>query len=253
MLRRGPLKALTIVTVTCGLTSCGLVVGAAPLNLVGTESEESQSIESGGEQGQRESSVSGHAKEVNSELPVPRPAGHQGIWFETEPSDKWERYVWKSQKYVGDPIVLPPLREREVPDNYVGKPDICSDEVRERMKDIGFEGERRLKDGKLYKCTFERPFEPSFSESSRTQSMLLFPETLDYLPAADYESRYVGGKQGIVSASEEIKVLNCGGRRDLDGSATVIVESAFKHQEDRNEHCRIVELFNQITLNVGVK
>ena len=40
-----------------------------------------------------------------------QPAGHVGIWFETEPSDPLDRLVWKSQQFVGQPLELEPLGE----------------------------------------------------------------------------------------------------------------------------------------------
>lgn len=89
-----------------------------------------------------------------------KPDGYVGLWFETEPTDPWEHYVWLSQKYVGDPVHLGELGPGEAHDNFVGEPDICSDEVIARMKEIGFEGGPGIDEPRLRSCDFEYRTEP---------------------------------------------------------------------------------------------
>ena len=83
-----------------------------------------------------------------------QPEGHEGLWFETEPADPWERYVWLSQKYVGDPVVLGQLEEGDAAAPFVGEPDICSDSVVERMGELGFEEEPGMNEEQIYTCDF---------------------------------------------------------------------------------------------------
>ncbi|WP_312589369.1 hypothetical protein [Corynebacterium dentalis] len=83
-----------------------------------------------------------------------QPEGHEGLWFETEPADPWERYVWLSQKYVGDPVVLGQLEEGDAAAPFVGEPDICSDSVVERMGELGFEEEPGMNEEQIYSCDF---------------------------------------------------------------------------------------------------
>lgn len=67
-----------------------------------------------------------------------QPQGHEGIWFETEPDDPWGKYVWRSQKFVGDPLELPVLGESaEFGAGLKGLPDYCAPEVERRLESIG--------------------------------------------------------------------------------------------------------------------
>ncbi|MGP5659460.1 hypothetical protein [Corynebacterium falsenii] len=69
-----------------------------------------------------------------------QPQGHEGIWFETEPDDPWGKYVWRSQKFVGDPLELPVLGESEMSGTkFEGLSDYCNSEVKQRLESIGFE------------------------------------------------------------------------------------------------------------------
>ena len=83
-----------------------------------------------------------------------QPKGHEGLWFETEPADPWERYVWLSQKYVGDPVVLGQLEEGEAAPPFVGEPDICSDSVVERMGELGFSRMDGVDSSSIKTCRF---------------------------------------------------------------------------------------------------
>ena len=69
-----------------------------------------------------------------------QPQGHEGIWFETEPDDPWGKYVWRSQKFVGDPLELPVLGESaELGAGLKGLPDYCAPEVERRLASIDLE------------------------------------------------------------------------------------------------------------------
>lgn len=85
---------------------------------------------------------------------VLKPEGHKGMWFETEPEDPWEHYVWKSQRFVGDPIDLPKLKAKRPNDPLAGLPDVCDEKVIERMREVGFEYENLDSKGPVRSCYF---------------------------------------------------------------------------------------------------
>lgn len=68
-----------------------------------------------------------------------QPAGHLGIWFETEPRDPLDRLVWKSQQFVGQPLELEPLGDAAWSPAGAYLPDVCDSVVVERMRQIGLE------------------------------------------------------------------------------------------------------------------
>lgn len=123
-----------------------------------------------------------------------KPEGYEGLWFENEPTDPWERYVWLSQKYVGDPVQLGELGPGDAHENFVGEPDICSDEVIERMREIGFENKSGIGEPGLRSCDFEYKTEPnqlfpahfSINQPVDTgENNLGVPVPRDYGPGAD--------------------------------------------------------------------
>lgn len=66
-----------------------------------------------------------------------QPAGHVGIWFETEPSDPLDRLVWKSQQFVGQPLELEPLGDAAWSSAGAELPDLCDSEVFARVETLG--------------------------------------------------------------------------------------------------------------------
>ncbi|AHW63941.1 Putative secreted protein [Corynebacterium glyciniphilum AJ 3170] len=67
-----------------------------------------------------------------------QPAGHTGIWFETEPDDPLEKLVYESQRFVGQPVALEPIGERALLPQWEDMPDPCHPEVIRRMEELGF-------------------------------------------------------------------------------------------------------------------
>ncbi|MGP9723300.1 hypothetical protein ACT3SZ_04705 [Corynebacterium sp. AOP40-9SA-29] len=65
-----------------------------------------------------------------------QPAGHTGLWFETEPTDPLEKLVYDSQRFVGQPVVLEPLGERAGLPEWEDLPDPCHPEVIMRMGEL---------------------------------------------------------------------------------------------------------------------
>ncbi|MGP5929075.1 hypothetical protein [Corynebacterium glyciniphilum] len=72
-----------------------------------------------------------------------QPAGHTGIWFETEPDDPLEKLVYESQRFVGQPVALEPIGERALLPQWEDMPDPCHPEVIRRMEELGFEALER--------------------------------------------------------------------------------------------------------------
>ena len=66
-----------------------------------------------------------------------QPAGHLGIWFETEPRDPLDRLVWKSQEFVGQPLELEPLGDTARTPESADLPNVCAPEVFERLEVLG--------------------------------------------------------------------------------------------------------------------
>lgn len=66
-----------------------------------------------------------------------QPEGHEGIWFETAPSDPLARLVYESQRFVGDPVELELLGDRALMPEWADMPYPCSEGVMQRMGDIG--------------------------------------------------------------------------------------------------------------------
>ena len=67
-----------------------------------------------------------------------QPAGHNGIWFETAPGDPLGKLVYESQRFVGDPVELELLGDRALMPEWADMPDLCTGEILERLKALGF-------------------------------------------------------------------------------------------------------------------
>ena len=68
-----------------------------------------------------------------------RPAGHEGLWFDSEPKDPWDKYVWKSQRFIGKGGDIPKLGPGTADKTFWGLPDLCSKQMQKKMKAVGFE------------------------------------------------------------------------------------------------------------------
>ena len=128
------------------LTACGSEGDEPTLTGAFAETEEQPTGD-----GPVDNSGSGEAEGDGRML---KPEGHKGMWFETEPTDPWEHYVWASQKFVGDPIELPKLEGKGPDDPLAGLPDVCNEKVIERMEEVGFEHEHTNSEGLVRTCYF---------------------------------------------------------------------------------------------------
>ena len=90
------------------------------------------------------------------DLSWPRPEGFDGIWFEKEPYGRREHVVWESQRFVGEPVDIPKLKQGQVKGEFVGLPDICGPVVRERMAELGYTDDEGLDSNYDYRygCTY---------------------------------------------------------------------------------------------------
>lgn len=87
---------------------------------------------------------------------VLKPEGHKGVWFETEPENPWEHYVWESQKFVGDPLELPKLKGGGVKNRFAGLPNVCDRKVVDRLDELGFDVLQPVKNPFIYSCIFSQ-------------------------------------------------------------------------------------------------
>lgn len=75
--------------------------------------------------------------EVTEDGRMLQPEGHEGIWFETAPSDPLGKLVYESQRFVGDPVELDPIGERALLPQWEGMPDLCTGQVPDRLEELG--------------------------------------------------------------------------------------------------------------------
>lgn len=68
---------------------------------------------------------------------IPRPPGHEGLWFGTEPKLPLDHLVWASQRYVGDPVVVPAVGDRAKGPEAKDLPDVCDPRVVDRLVELG--------------------------------------------------------------------------------------------------------------------
>jgi hypothetical protein len=70
---------------------------------------------------------------------VPQPPGHVGLWFGEEPQswDRLNHLVWASQRYVGDPVELPKVGDRAMGPEARDLPDVCDQQVMDRLEALG--------------------------------------------------------------------------------------------------------------------
>lgn len=70
---------------------------------------------------------------------VNRPEGHQGPWYDSEPKDPWEHFVWRSQSYVGNRISLGLLTSSDTEPEFVGEPNYCDKAAIDRLAELQLE------------------------------------------------------------------------------------------------------------------
>lgn len=130
--------------------SGGLIAGCGA-------SDSHKSVEPVGEVAAAEGGTKVAAPVVTEDGRMLKPEGYEGIWFESEPTDPWERLVWLSQKHIGDPVLLGQLGPGDAAEAFVGQPDICSEDLVARMEAMGLENVKGINAEGLYSCDFQFP------------------------------------------------------------------------------------------------
>lgn len=88
-------------------------------------------------------------------------AGRQEMWFETEPDDPWEKYVWRSQRFVNDPIEIPVFTAEDgVSEFFTGKRNYCTKRLKERLVEVGFLSTEEESGELVRACTFSEADPP---------------------------------------------------------------------------------------------
>lgn len=193
------------------------------------------------------------APEIAEDGRMLQPRGHEGLWFETEPADPWERYVWLSQKYVGDPVHLGQLAEGEVPEGFVGEPDICSEEVIARMGEIGLKKIQTDSEFGSYTCQFEaHPIEQ--------ESFSAYVDLDMFHPEPGWSSKPTqlnfGPDSGRIvrEFSQDLDDYGCAGIGRVEGSRTTVLTYSDMgyRSEGFEDACRRAYLTFWILKNVGI-
>jgi hypothetical protein len=70
---------------------------------------------------------------------IPRPPGHEGLWYGTEPRLPLDHLVWASQRYIGDPVAVPTVGDRAKGPEARDLPDVCDSQVVGRLVDLGLQ------------------------------------------------------------------------------------------------------------------
>ncbi|WP_287863300.1 hypothetical protein [Corynebacterium sp.] len=182
---------------------------------------------------------------------VLKPEGHKGMWFETEPEDPWEHYVWKSQRFVGDPIDLPKLKAKRPNDPLAGLPDVCDEKVIERMREVGFEFLESDNDGLYYGCHFEEKDPINGSFQPELFSILFDPGR----PLEKYEktTTYQSTRPDVslVGLYEKSDDNECGVGKDVDGVGLYSMNGVLNKNKPTVEVCFLSEVFFQVFDNIA--
>ncbi len=182
-----------------------------------------------------------------------RPAGHEGLWFDSEPTDPWDRYVWKSQKYIGKGGDIPKLGPGTADKAFWGLPDLCSRQMQLRMKDVGFEFRERVSfpdeagcwslfDGSANALVGGGVAKFSYGE----------PETADELPGQEGDRQLPDGwkllKSGHSGGARCVVVGEVGFTNGLHARFQSLVDGSLE-QLDTEEECSRSIKFASIVIN----
>lgn len=181
---------------------------------------------------------------------VLKPEGHKGMWFETEPTDPWEHYVWASQKFVGDPIELPKLEGKGNKQSFHGLPDICDSRVSARLKEIGFDQEISIDSPLSYTCNFFElePVKGSFSEALFQVSLDSYGQSNDYRKEVHYDPQ----RDDVVPVGDgEGNSSECAISKNVNNSRLAIETLSGVSGSSTQETCLYSEYFFQIYDNIA--
>ncbi|HIW95053.1 MAG TPA: hypothetical protein H9867_00980 [Candidatus Corynebacterium gallistercoris] len=86
----------------------------------------------------------------------PGDGGKSEVWYDTEPTDPWEKYVWRSQQFVDDPIEVPAYEAgAKGAQFFQGRRNYCSPEVKRRLDLVGFHATDEEFLELVHVCTFQ--------------------------------------------------------------------------------------------------
>ena len=182
---------------------------------------------------------------------VLKPEGHKGVWFETEPENPWEHYVWESQKFVGDPLELPKLKGQRPNDPLEGLPDVCDEKVVERMKEVGFEQRKGMRFSGFSRCSFS---DINFNKYSVGPTYI----SLTYDTNIDQRMRKV--EDDILNPEDDPLLIEWADSNEADcrygveESGVLVGYTTFHSADDdyNGKHqCRAVKLIRQIFINIA--
>jgi hypothetical protein len=136
-----------------------------------------------------------------------QPAGHVGIWFETEPRDPLDRLVWKSQQFVGQPLELEPLGDAARTPDSVDLPNVCAPEVFERLETLGIMRGQQPDVGSGYVLC-----------AARGASREPLIRHVEIFWGSDTSPDHFLGEDGVSSLDESgVEVVNEGGFSEISG------------------------------------
>lgn len=209
----------------------------------------------GGEAGKSDGKSSDESAKEKRGEPVgegARPAGHEGLWFDSEPQDPWDKYVWKSQKFIGEGGEIPKLGSGTADKNFWGLPDLCSKQMQKRMREVGFEfSDRGANDAEAKYCIYrESHYEPGVLNlkngvpkySTRTTDSSIVSEAVRGWPFKSFEQ---------VQDPKLLPDIQCSAERVMRQGNILTISVANGELGDSNHNaCLLTSQFTQIILNL---
>ncbi|WP_296214453.1 hypothetical protein [uncultured Corynebacterium sp.] len=191
---------------------------------------------------------SGEAQEDGRVL---KPEGHEGMWFETEPTDPWEHYVWESQKFVGDPIELPKLEGNSPNDPLAGLPDVCDEKVIERMKEVGFEHQSIDDDGLYYGCHFVEINPVAGGFKAELFSLVLDPGRSidDFKKEVNFQSSR--DDVNLIGITKNAHDNECAVAQEVKNTTFYSMNGVLDAEKPTDEVCMLSDAFFQIFDNIS--
>lgn len=177
-----------------------------------------------------------------------RPAGHEGLWFDSEPKDPWDKYVWKSQKFIGKGGDIPKLGPGTADKTFWGLPDLCSKQMQKKMKAVGFEfaGES-FDDDEMKGCWFKEERADFLSLSSQVLFVYSQKHGLFRKQDAHVQIR-LGKREEFVRFAADRGIYSCGVKTTRESS---IVEGAIP--VEKTDEISLTQLCSRAASYVQIK
>lgn len=181
-----------------------------------------------------------------------RPAGHEGLWFDSEPAGPWDRYVWKSQKYIGKGGDIPKLGPGTADKAFWGLPDLCSRQMQLRMKDVGFEfAEDTLRDQGMWGCWYLEDETDLFSFPSQALMVYSTSDSSYRRSRIEPNMNRPNENQKFVQLSSDKGAQSCGSVRPVNGGRLLGLIPVEKDDElELLAICTRAAAYSQIAYNI---